>query len=504
MRIHQLKLERWFTLVLFGLIVFFVGAVSVGFYTQLKDAVLERTQDQLLSINILKKRLVVQYLNESVPLLTDSSELRAGLEAIVTERTGMGATGESYLVDIQGHMLTISRFYPDSLPSEIKVNTKGFHRAKDGQEGVSIYADYRGVPIIGAYREIQASGVQWVLLTEIDVAEAMQPIVSLRNRFIAVSLGLLLVSWLISAGLAKALSSPILAIKNNINSLILGKLPKKHLPGSRIQEIDNIADSLNELIEALKQTIRFAQNIGQGDFSVDYHPLSEQDQLGHSLLTMRDQLVRLNEQKELLEREAKKILVSTQETERERFARDIHDGIGPLLTTAKLKVSSSDLNDPIKLEIVQLLDGVIAEVRRISGNLMPAVLSDFGPGEALNQLVREIQKNTKVTFRYANDLLPDSQLNKEQGIALYRIAQEAINNTLKHAQASKISMSLTEFDDRVVFYYKDDGTGLDWQKAQQAEGKGLKNIRERVSILGGTVQFSNEEGAVIEVEIPIV
>ena len=591
MKLFNLGLERWFTIGLFSLTVLFAGAVSVGFYTQLRNAVLDRTEDQLLSINILKKRLVEQYLNnqvrqsqefllnlakrdnssfnfgtslqasnhdwqaaflldstgirmlsgETVPVWVDSvlqhtnsnqatigtisqngdakSEFyvvvrtdqaslllsydASGLEAIMTERTGMGATGESYLVSEAGKMLTVSRFLPDTVPSQILVDTEGFRAAEVGNNGVKIYPDYRGVPIVGAYREVQVANSSWVILTEIDVAEATAPITKLGNRFIGLSLLFLLLSWLLSTWLAKGLSRPILSLKRSINSLALGKLPKHQIQTSRIREIGNIANSLNELIQALNSTANFAQRIGQGDFNATYHPLSDQDKLGHSLLTMRDQLVMLNDQKEQLERETKIILVSTQEAERERISRDIHDGIGPLLTATKFKISAANVPDTTRKEIIQLLDDIIAEIRRISSNLMPAVLSDFGPGEALNQLVREIQKSTDLTIRYVNDLFTESQLTKDAGIALYRIAQEAINNTLKHAEASEITMSLTEFDDQVVFYYKDNGKGFDFQKVYRDQGKGLKNIQERIGILGGTVSIHSNDGTTIEAEIPV-
>ena len=520
----NLTLERWLTLAFFSLTVIFTGAVSVGFYAQLKEAVLERTQNQLRSINILKKRLVEQYaqarphetivfldafakkktsVDTTQRLATPQRAYQRGLEAIMTERTGMGATGESYLVTDRGKMITVSRFMPDTLPGSITVATRGFRAARAGQEGVAIYPDYRGVPIIGAYQPVWLAGQLGVLLTEIDVAEAMQPVVALRNRFLWFSLGLLILSGLISAWLARQLSRPILVLQRDITTLARGALPSRQAQSSRIKEINRISTSLSELIQALNRTVDFAQHIGQGNFTAAYQPLSEQDQLGQALLAMRNQLAQLNEQQDQVARETKKLLVSTQEAERERIARDIHDGIGPLLTTAKLKLSSSSVTGPAKEEIRQLLGEVIAEIRRISSNLMPAVLRDFGPGEALNQLVEEIRKSTDIRFRYVNDLPDESQLTKEEGIALYRIAQEAINNTLKHAEATEVVMSLTEFDDQVVFYYKDNGRGLAAGQTEVGSGRGLKNIRERIRILGGSVRIYSKQGTIIEAEIPL-
>ncbi|MGB3777714.1 MAG: histidine kinase [Tunicatimonas sp.] len=466
---------------------------------------MDRTKNQLRSINILKKRLVEQYLAEHTPE-TDSlttAYLIRNLEEIMLERTGMGATGESYLVSQEGQMITPSRFLPDSLPGRISVHTRGFREALADNPGVGVYPDYRGVPIIGAYRKLSAP-TDWVILTEIDMAEAMQPVHRLRNRFLVFILGLLAISWLVSVFLAKQLSRPIRALQQDIQTLAKGVLPPERPRNSRVREINTISASLDELIQALRRTADFAQQIGQGAFDAVHRPLSEYDELGRALLQMRDQLRQLNARKEALERETKQLLVSTQEAERERIARDIHDGIGPLLTTAKLKLTSLALPSDATREVRMLLDEVIAEVRRISSNLMPAVLSDFGPGEALRQLASEVEKNTALTVRYANDLLAPSRLNKETGIALYRIAQEAINNTLKHAQATEIVMSLTEFDDQVIFYYKDNGVGFDPVRLRNSDGKGLKNIHERVRILGGTVHIYREQGTLIEAEIPIV
>ena len=499
------KLERWLTGALFGLTVLFAGAGSLGFYAQLKNAVLERTENQLRSINILKKRLAEQYLAEHTPA-TDArttAYLTRNLEEIMLERTGMGATGESYLVNKEGQMITPSRFLPDSLSGRIRVRTLGFREALAGNPGVGVYADYRGVSIIGAYRQLSAP-TGWVILTEIDVAEAMQPVRRLRNRFLAFVLGLLAVSWLVSVVLAKQLSRPIRALQQDIQTLAQGILPPPRPRNSRVREINTISASLNELILALRRTANFAQQIGQGTFDAVHRPLSEHDELGRALLQMRDQLQQLNARKESLERATKQLLVSTQEAERERIARDIHDGIGPLLTTAKLKLSALALPSETTQEVRNLLDDVIAEVRRISSNLMPAVLSDFGPGEALRQLASDVEKNSALTVRYANDLLSPSGLSKETGIALYRIAQEAINNTLKHAQATEIMMSLTEFENQVVFYYKDNGVGFDPVDLLNGNGKGLKNIHERVRILNGTVRIYRDQGTHIEAEIPIL
>ncbi len=579
----SLKLERWLALCFFGLNLIFIVVIFVALYAQLKNALLERTQNQLQSISILKEKLIVGYLEnkvnearhtigyfqthqESYDDLTerlrvieevtsvyvqDSAGTQKypdfindiitkpinkqwtagvlpfeyegaafflilkektfsvamlftidGLQNILMERSGMGATGESYLVGPGHRMRTVSRFFPDTIPHAIEVKTLGATQALQGNEGIAKYTDYRDVMIIGSYRPVQFAGTHWALLTEIDFREAMEPVITIRDQFIGLSLLLIIISLALSVILAKQLSRPILKLREKILRLANGELPEVQASTVTMVEIGQISDAINRLIMALRRTATFAHQIGEGDFSSHYDLLSAKDELGLSILRMRNQLVQLNAQNIRLERKAKKALVNAQEDERERMSRDLHDGIGPLLTTARLKISNFDVPASLKDELLQLIDDTITEVRRISRNLMPAVLVDFGPGEALAMLVDEFQKNTDINIQYVNELLPNTRLSKEKGIALYRIAQEALNNAIKHAGASTIKISLTEFDDNVHFYISDDGRGFAPQPKNT--GMGLKNIRERVLILGGNMHIEPENsGVTIEIELPI-
>ena len=128
---------------------------------------------------------------------------------------------------------------------------------------------------------------------------------ALRNRFLWFLVGLLVVSGLISSWLAQQLARPILVLQQHIIPWRREQLPRRSPKPSRIKEINAISASLNELIQALRQTVDFARYVGQGNFTATYQLLSEQDQLGQALLNMRDQLVQLNVQQERLGRETK-------------------------------------------------------------------------------------------------------------------------------------------------------------------------------------------------------
>lgn len=201
--------------------------------------------------------------------------------------------------------------------------------------------------------------------------------------------------------------------------------------------------------------------------------------------------------------ELKKVLVKGQEDERARLAQELHDGIGPLLTTLKLRVGSIEMADEEKDALKAMIDNTIAEIRRISNNLMPAVLKDFGVGEALRNLTQTVHASTsRLAIKYQSDISNPERIPLEIQLALYRIAQEGINNALKHANSGEIRLSVTQFDNRVSLFLMDDGKGFN-PKINHA-GNGLRNMKVRVEMFQGTLDIhSGKEGTTIEIDIPI-
>jgi len=221
---------------------------------------------------------------------------------------------------------------------------------------------------------------------------------------------------------------------------------------------------------------------------------------------MRNRLKELVHKNEELSLQSKSALIQGQEEERTRLSQDIHDGVGPLLTSLKLQLSDLKIEEDEKIRLKALIDDTISEMRRVSSNLMPAVLLDFGAGAAIKNMVEAISKSAKCSIVFLDDTKKSgSKLYKEINVALYRIAQETLNNAIKHASAKVIKISLTEFEDKVSFYISDDGKGF---KAEQSRsdfsGKGLKNIKERAALLNGEIFITSEgQGTIVEVEIPL-
>ena len=221
---------------------------------------------------------------------------------------------------------------------------------------------------------------------------------------------------------------------------------------------------------------------------------------------MKDKLKDLVQSNEELSLKSKVALVQGQEEERIRLSKDIHDGVGPLLTSLKIKLNHLNVNEEEKIKLSALIDETIDEMRRVSFNLMPPVLLDFGAAAAIKNMVEAVSKSVDCTITFSDDTRKgSSKLTQEINVALYRIAQETLNNAIKHSGASEIKISLTEFEDKISFFISDNGMGIreDLQKANYS-GKGLKNIQERASLLNGEIFITSEgKGTEIEVEIPL-
>lgn len=446
---------------------------------------------------------LVSAINDSLTLIYPLSFDK--FHAILLQRVGMGNTGESYIVGADFKMRTHSRFFIDTSQVEIKVKTEGVKRALANQSGNDQILDYRGIPVLSAYNLIQRDNITWVILSEIDTKEVLLPLSSMKQRFLLFFLIILLVVVAASVILSKQFIKRILILKEKIISLAEGRIPEKPELGNSNDEIDAIAKAIIQLIDSFEEAIGFARKVGNGNFSGNYKLQSKEDQLGTALVQMRDQLDLLTKEANRLEKISKEALVEGQELERARLAKDIHDGVGPLLTTIKLQLSNLEGNKNVVDEVKVKMDDTITEIRRISYNLMPSVLLDFGVGAALKNLVEGINTTTKISF--VNDIKSDSRLTERINIAVYRIAQETLNNALKYADASEIKLSLTEFEDKLSFFISDDGKGFNKENYlnEKPHSKGLLNVRERVRLLDGElVIHSDMEGTQIEVEIPLI
>jgi signal transduction histidine kinase len=206
-----------------------------------------------------------------------------------------------------------------------------------------------------------------------------------------------------------------------------------------------------------------------------------------------------------------------QEEERERISRELHDDICQRLSGMKFRVEVlADEAEPAQKRMVrglrdinQELDRAITEVQRISSNLRPSVLDDFGLVTALRMLSKDFEKvhSIPASFRETHDVPGPVDPNIE--IALYRIAQEALSNTARHARARSVTLDLDRRESAIQLTIADDGTGFgekDTARARdEGHGMGLMSMRERSELLGGTfrVETGADRGTTITVILPL-
>jgi signal transduction histidine kinase len=193
-------------------------------------------------------------------------------------------------------------------------------------------------------------------------------------------------------------------------------------------------------------------------------------------------------------------MIEVQDEERKRIAEDLHDRLGSMLSTIKLGFNAVDeklesmgqFNQQLFEKNMNLLDEAVDEVRKISHNMVSGVLLNFGLEAALRDLKDTVESNTSLKVNLLVNGLGSSRLPPGIEINLYRVIQELINNTLKHAEASVIEIDLNQHRDEINLIVSDNGKGFD--DNIQRNGIGLKTIRSRVERMNGTVKIDSVRG----------
>jgi two-component system, NarL family, sensor kinase len=220
---------------------------------------------------------------------------------------------------------------------------------------------------------------------------------------------------------------------------------------------------------------------------------------------MRDELKAFNEREVKLVRARASALLEGQENERRRIIQELHDGVGQLLTAVRMRVEMLEGEDPLREEIRKQINETIAEVRRISYNVMPQALVDFGLEAALKGLCESMKRYSSLDIDFTYIKESNQVLNFDVTTALFRIAQEGLNNIVKYANASTVDLHIIQKEDEIYLALEDDGKGFEVNGTETAQGMGLQNIRERAKLLNGSAEIHSlpGEGTVIEVHIPI-
>jgi signal transduction histidine kinase len=380
---------------------------------------------------------------------------------------GFGESGESYLVGSDFLMRSSSRFIPESV-LKTKAATEASNMAFTSGEGTIITKDYRGVKVLSSFCRLSVADLDMVLLSEIDLTEVMKPVLRLRNQILLLSITLMIAVFIIGWLLASTIATPVIRVKKAANKVSSGEFPTIDA-NSNIEEIHELLIAFDEMSLQLKQNREQIQN---------------------------EQLKQLS------------AMFDGQEGERRRLSYELHDGLGQMLVALKYRLESlrNVRTDDFSVEFNELDQNVsdaINEVRQMSFNLMPAILNELGLVAAIHSICKKLGQQTNKAIVFESDGSFDV-LDEKQKSYIFRIAQELLNNAIRHADASLISLQLIEFPEFYTIIAEDNGKGFPHGPEVLFDGNGLYSIKERVDILKGRFLIQSEinKGTIVRIKIP--
>ncbi len=225
------------------------------------------------------------------------------------------------------------------------------------------------------------------------------------------------------------------------------------------------------------------------------------------ILSISRNLIRRKE----MERKVLSAVIQTEEKERERFSKDMHDGIGPLLSTVKLYVNelgSPEIGNDEKKEFVvqvnKMLDDAVNSIREISNNLMPRVIHEYGLIKALEAFCNKVNQTGKIHIDFKDKGIEQS-LDKNIQLILFRVISELLTNTIKHAKSKNAFIELSKTNDNITLVFTDDGIGFNSKEimAKKGSGIGLKSIISRIKSINGSCEIISKEGEGFKINIEI-
>lgn len=243
-----------------------------------------------------------------------------------------------------------------------------------------------------------------------------------------------------------------------------------------------------------------AARVWRGDFTARA-PLSlladrDMARLGHTLNLLLDAIERDRERL----RSLTKLVIAAQDQERARLARELHDSVAQTMAALVMQLGAAqrEAEGPAMQARLALVRGIagdaLEEVRLLSHTVHPRVLEDLGLPAALEWLARQTQDAEAVRVTVAVELEPEG-LTAEQASTLYRVAQEALRNAVRHGRPRQVRLDLDEADGEASLTVTDDGVGFDLAAAEERRpGMGLFSMRERVALVDGTLEIASTKG----------
>ncbi len=404
--------------------------------------------------------------NEGIIMLEISPEAINNIMLESNSEGGLGISGESYLIGNDRLFRSESRFSKGNI-LKLKTNSAAALLAINGQTGTIECADYRNIRVLSSFTKIQVPGLNWIILAEIDKREAMIPVDSLRITILIFTTLTAVAFFILTFLFARHITKPLIKLTKAATSVGAGNLDSK-VKIDNYDEIGDLAESFNFMTAKLK---------------------SQNEQI-------------------LLERASRLSSVfDGQEMERQRISREMHDGVGQALSVIglRLELASRSENEKIRPVVDQtkmLVNQTIDEVRAICRSLTPPALKEFGPVIAIRRMAEDAAQHAGLHLNFVvNGNLSNPGI--KSGTYLYRIAQEAINNVVKHAKAQTLEITISILEQNIEFLCKDDGRGFD--ASLESAGNGILNMNERALLIDGLFSLTSTpgKGTSIIVKIPL-
>ena len=270
------------------------------------------------------------------------------------------------------------------------------------------------------------------------------------------------------------------------------------------------------LMRPIRDLVLATQRLRMGDFSVraNVHSLDEIGHLAEAFNRMAEGLDTYRRQVEEKEAARQMLIgkiVRAQEEERKHVARELHDQLGQMLSKTLLTVDSACASCEGRQnhchEIRDDIRDMIDEVRLLAWNVRPSILDDYGLNRALEQYITETAKRVNFALDYQSAIPTETErfATPEVEATLYRIAQEAITNIIRHAKASQASVILMCRESEIVLLVEDNGVGFDAEKGGTPRALGLMGMQERTALVGGELKIDSEvgKGTTVRVRIPL-
>ncbi|HJV79120.1 MAG TPA: PAS domain S-box protein, partial [Paludibacter sp.] len=218
----------------------------------------------------------------------------------------------------------------------------------------------------------------------------------------------------------------------------------------------------------------------------------------------------ITEKRLIQEKKVIQAIIQTEENERAHFSKELHDGLGPLLSTIKLylqwsiRPKSNRSREEIILKAEEILEEALTAVKEISNKLSPHLLTNYGLTSAVQSFANKLQETNTIGIDFRSNLTRRVEMETE--VALYRAIIECINNTIKHAEAKHIYIILNDAGNQLQLQYRDDGKGFDIVKILlNKKGLGLFNLQNRIQTIGGEIKLFSKphEGVNYHINVPV-